>query len=66
MLAVVVLAVTAGCGTFTTASQPTETVTPVPVTGVPTEAPTPTGIAPGLTGGGVRDVNRPRSGPHER
>lgn len=57
-LAVVVLAVTAGCGTFTTASEPTESVTPVPVTGVPTEAPTPTGIAPGLTGDGVRDVNR--------
>ncbi|MCU4799709.1 hypothetical protein OB920_04920 [Halobacteria archaeon HArc-gm2] len=58
LLAVLVLAVTAGCGTFTTASESTETVTPVPVTGVPTEEPTPTGIAPGLFGGGVRDVNR--------
>lgn len=57
-VAVVVLAVTAGCGTFTTGSEPTQTVTPVPVTEVPTEGPTPTGIAPGLSGGGVRDVNR--------
>jgi len=57
-LAVVVLAVTAGCGSFTAANERTETVTPVPVTDVPTPEPTPTGIAPGLSGGGVRDVNR--------
>jgi hypothetical protein len=57
-LCVAVLAITAGCGTFATTNEPTPTVTPVPVTDVPTEQSTPVGIAPGLSGGGVRNVER--------
>lgn len=57
-LAVALLAITAGCGTFATTSDPTPTVTPAPVTEVKTPTDTPTGIAPGVAGGGVRNVDR--------
>lgn len=57
-LVVAFLAVTAGCGTFATAGEPTPTVTPAPVPEAPTHTGTPSGVAPGLAGGGVVDVDR--------
>lgn len=58
-LVVAVLAVTAGCGSFATASDPTPTVTPAPV---PTASPTPDeprgAVAPGLRATGVTDPGR--------
>lgn len=58
LLAVACLALTAGCGTFATGSDPTPTVTPAPVPALPTTTATASGPAPGLSGGGVTDVDR--------
>lgn len=62
---VVLLAVTAGCSAFTATDEPTPTVTPVPVPEVTNATSTPTGIAPGLSGGGVSNVDQLASA-HER
>lgn len=57
-LAIAFLAITAGCGAFSNASNPTPTATPAPVPEISTEPATPSGIAPGLAGGGVTNADR--------
>lgn len=57
-LAIAVLALTAGCGTFANVNDPTPTTTPAPVPELSTEPPTPAGVAPGVAGGGVTDANQ--------
>lgn len=58
VIAVTCLAVTAGCGSLATGTEPTPTVTPSPPPDVQTSTSTPSGLAPGLGGGGVTNADR--------
>lgn len=57
VVAVLVLALTAGCGSLASETGQTETVTPAPVPAVETTSSGPT-LPPGVNGGGTIDVDR--------